>query len=583
MRHRKSGRWVALVALGFLFAVPAAFGEAIVRKELDAGAVAALRGGRMLYMELTPPRGDAGRGFLQKYLANPDDWKQYKDRMTVAVPFARLNAKTQRRTLEAIFPDDFVDQSGWWHTVTYDGAEGAESLALFAEWVTGNPSNSARIRTADHTITPDSALRKGQQVLIPKGLLLPVMQTLSPKAPPLTAAVVNPAVRPASPPAGNGLLSYGRDREGDYAEYRLKKGESLYTAVVVRFTDYYENADIHRACEIIQKRSGIRNVRKMGAGQRILIPLEMVSDAYLPRGTEQREEYEAMQAEVRRVSTEQVVSKNLEGVVVILDPGHGGRDQGAAIDRLGLYEDELNYDIVCRVKQILETRTRARVHVTVLDPNQDYRVSDARRFVHDTDEVVLVTPHYRIEDAKTSANLRWYLANDIYRRERDAGVSDRKIIFASIHCDALFNDSLRGAMVYVPGAAYRRDTERPAGSFYNQFKEVRSAPAASCTPAQRRLDEALSRNFANVFLQSLRSNNPPIKVHDAGDPVRNVIRQSGGRAYVPAVLRNCSVPTKVLIETANMTNPQDQERLSDPQWRQAFAEAFVNALVGQFD
>jgi N-acetylmuramoyl-L-alanine amidase len=79
------------------------------------------------------------------------------------------------------------------------------------------------------------------------------------------------------------------------------------------------------------------------------------------------------------------------------------------------------------------------------------------------------------------------------------------------------------------------------------------------------------------------TNDPPLKVHDAGDPIRNVIRQSGGRAYVPAVLRNAQVPTKVLIEVANMTNPADQKHLANPEWRQWFAEAFVNALRDNFN
>jgi N-acetylmuramoyl-L-alanine amidase len=92
----------------------------------------------------------------------------------------------------------------------------------------------------------------------------------------------------------------------------------------------------------------------------------------------------------------------------------------------------------------------------------------------------------------------------------------------------------------------------------------------------------MSRAFAATLVSTLRTNNPPIKVHDAGDPIRNVIRQSGGRAYVPAVLRNNLIPTKVLVEVANMTNPTDQKHLADPKWRQWFAEAFVDALRNHY-
>jgi N-acetylmuramoyl-L-alanine amidase len=44
------------------------------------------------------------------------------------------------------------------------------------------------------------------------------------------------------------------------------------------------------------------------------------------------------------------------------------------------------------------------------------------------------------------------------------------------------------------------------------------------------------------------------------------------------VLRNTLVPTKVLIECANLTNPTDCKWASQPWWRQRFAEACVQAL-----
>ena len=38
------------------------------------------------------------------------------------------------------------------------------------------------------------------------------------------------------------------------------------------------------------------------------------------------------------------------------------------------------------------------------------------------------------------------------------------------------------------------------------------------------------------------------------------------------------IPTKVLIESANICNETDCSRLADPWWRQTFAEAYVEAL-----
>ena len=168
--------------------------------------------------------------------------------------------------------------------------------------------------------------------------------------------------------------------------------------------------------------------------------------------------------------------------------------------------------------------------------------------------------------------------NDIFRKERARGTDARKILFISVHCDAIFNGRMRGAMAYVPGAKYRRTKEKPNGSAYGRFAETKGKRTFTSKASVWKRDEALSRNFAVTLLDSLANNKPPIKVHSMGDPIRNVIRQRGGRAYVPAVIRNSLVPTKVLLEVANMTNSTDQKRLADPKWRQWISEGFVHAL-----
>ena len=52
---------------------------------------------------------------------------------------------------------------------------------------------------------------------------------------------------------------------------------------------------------------------------------------------------------------------------------------------------------------------------------------------------------------------------------------------------------------------------------------------------------------------------------------------------MPCVLRNTAVPTKVLLEVANMLNTTDQQRLADPKWREWLAEAIVDALKHHFE
>lgn len=579
----------------------------VARVEIGPGALASIKNARQISLECRPPAGDAAKGFFETYLSTPADWRQYKDLSAVAVPFEKLKPDVQRAVLLALFPDDFVSEEGWWHSVTFSGAQGMETVWTICEWLTGRGTDQKKVVADTRNQLPEGTLERGERFLVPADLLLPVMRAPTPerRLPEADEEIDLPSSADLPAPAGNGSrhadgngssgadvdvdpdeasreLTYGKDASGPYALYRLKQGEALFTSVVVRFTDFSDYKSIMSACEIIQERSGISDVRHMKPGQRVLIPLDMMSDRYHPRGSARRSGYETSLAESSRLKRERVTSRGLDGIVVVLDPGHGGRDQGAANQKRRLFEDELNYDIVCRAKRILEKTTCAKVYTTVLDPSQDYEPSNQKRFEHDTDEVLLTSPQYPNEDAHASANLRWYLANAIFRKETAAGTDSRKIIFISIHGDALFNESLRGTMVYIPGAQYRRDREEPPGAIYARYQEARQQRASTSTRAERRRDEALSRNFAETFLGALEGHKPAIKRHTASDPIRGQVRQSGGRTYVVAVLRNTQIPTKVLIETANMTNAEDCKNLANPEWREWFAEACVDALKSYF-
>jgi N-acetylmuramoyl-L-alanine amidase len=48
---------------------------------------------------------------------------------------------------------------------------------------------------------------------------------------------------------------------------------------------------------------------------------------------------------------------------------------------------------------------------------------------------------------------------------------------------------------------------------------------------------------------------------------------------VPAVLRNAETPCSVLLEVCNIANKKDAELLRDPRYRQAVAEAYIDALI----
>lgn len=597
--------------VGFLlviFSCMFAEGEKIERFLLEPGVYVTLRNGKDIFFECTPPSSHQAQQFFGKLLDKPEQWQKYNKLTTVAIRFKDIRPEVRREALFCLFPLDVVDESGWWHMVRFASSEYTETLDSLAEWLTGSPATVQHIRSHRANRNIREPLKRGDRILVPAPWLCPIMR--QPRAlPPLpeSQSTTSPGARaqevvdtratssaddevtpgiafPFVNGAAEGLLEYHEDKRGNCAVYRLRAGESLYSAVVVRFTDYRDNKDILEACAIIANRSGITNVHNIKPGQKILIPVEMLSDRFQPAGSVGRRLYEEIRVEEQRMKQNRARSGNLKGVVVIVDPGHGGRDHGAHNKELGLYEDEINYDVACRVKKLLETTTQAKVYVTVLDGHTSYSPTNVTCFYHDTGEVVTTTPPYANQDAKLSVHLRWLLANAIYTKERKAGVDDRKIVFISLHCDSLFNHTLRGAMIYVPGAQYR-EGEPPARAltFIKRFEEIRYAAPYTSTKEQRKRDEAVSRVFASTLLTAMRTHTPPLKVHDAGDPIRHVIRQSGGQAYLPAVIRFNAVPTKVMIEMANMTNPADQQRLADPKWRQWFAESLVRGIRNYYE
>ena len=579
------------VAFCILFCAEMAQAGTSVRVEIESGVSATLSSGRQLFLECQPPKGDAA-AFWSQYLADPSSWTIYKDRMAVALSYERVNLPTRRAMLLALFPNDNVDGRGWWHVVTYSGQNGQESIWSLCEWLTGKGTTYRQIMADKQNKSQGTALARGQRILIPASLLLDVMKTPTPQkrnegANPvqdtgraqkvsLPGETGNNGGKPIDLEAAARDLEYGSDAQGAYAAYQLKSGEALYTAVVVRFTDYRDNTAIQDACNTIQRRSGITDLQNMPAGQRILIPVEMLSDRFAPKGSENRKEYEETLAEANRLRQDKFRTRDLQGVVVVLDPGHGGRDPGAENKRLGLHEDAINYDIACRAKNLLETKTRARVYMTMKDFSRGYEPFPGKKLPSGKNRKVLTTPNYLNEDPVISSNLRWYLANAIYRDALKKGTDPRKVVFTSFHTEAFFNSTLRGAMIYIPGANYRRESEEKADPIYKKFKEFRDQPVARSTVVERRRDEALSRNLAEDFMATLGRKN--IRRHLESDWIRSQIRQDGGKVYVPAVLRNTLIPTKILVEMANITNETDCARIMDPKWRQAFAEAYVDAL-----
>ena len=559
----------ACAVAGVLPLVSAASKQTIIKKPIGSGINIVIQEGRTIYLEMYSRSRAITKTDLAAYVARDDKWQTFVKGRYAKVPLLSLREDKQRTAVRVLFPDDYWSEQGWVHFIRY-GSEtgGGETLWSIAEWFTGKGTLSVKIKSANSK--KSSQLYKNEKIVIPRSLLLPAFS------------------RKETGPIYLGMtvgdLTYKRDEKGDYALYKLKKGETVYTDVVARFTPRTDNDDVNDAVRIIAARSGIRNPDRLDVGQEIKIPIELLSSKYRPYGDSARTRYEETVQNVAAAARPKIHTDKLAGVHVILDPGHGGHDPGKAFPQYKVEEDEYVYDIVCRVKRLLEQNTRAVVHLTLLDERTGYTPIDRDILPMDENECLLTHPRYKNRgvngDAKISVNLRWYLANSIYRKLIKGGVSAEKVVFTSFHADSRAK-SLRGTMVYYPDAHYCRGRYGKNTSEYRRYSEVREKPYVEMPFKSRIKAQQLSQAFANEIISTFRDRRKHNVAVQKSEPVRGVVRRRVGRRYaeyVPAVIRYCEVPTRVLIETLNLNNYTDRMRIKSWKFRERVARAYVDAL-----
>jgi N-acetylmuramoyl-L-alanine amidase len=539
---------------------PVAGGTA--RTSLGEGVVVALSE-EGLFVEAVPQKGEGLYAFARRIcgddkrapqiLAANGGAKVLHEDVRYRIPFELLANELQVRAVRALFPTDKGQADGWRHEARGVGPLQRESIWQLALWFTGTGENFRAIREYNEFLDDD--VPRGAAVVIPSELLLPAFR-----------AVLPVPERPYH-------LDYVNDATGEYAIYRLRPGEALYSSVVVRFTGRVYADDVNAYAADLARLNGIPDVTDIRIGHRIRIPFDDLLPEFLPEGHPKRVEYEAS----LRASTQfsnQVRSKGLAGITLVLDAGHGGQDSGATM--AGVWESTHVYDIALRVKRLLEAHTAAEVVLTTRDGSA-WRIADSDVLPFSRGHSVLTTPPYPITDAKVGVNLRWYLANSVYRRALSRHGDPQKVVFLSIHGDSL-HPSLRGAMAYLPAADLTGGTFGRSGGVYASRKEVQEAQSVSFSQQQRVESEGLSRELAKQIIASFSKRDLPVHPFK---PVRDKIIRNNG-TWVPAVLRYNSIPAKILLEVCNLANEQDRRLVQTRAYRQTVAEAVVQGLLAYY-
>lgn len=469
---------------------------------------------------------------------------------STVLPYSLISDSLKLAAIHALFPSDLRATAGWLHI-----AVGEERLAAIVDWFAGS---SAQIPAIAQTngISADIVPR-GTTVRIPTEYLLPPFRDAE-------------AIGDEEPLQ----LEFGKDAHGRFATYRLRRKEALYSAVVVRFTGRLHAEDVVQLALKIAERSGIEDVHAIPVGFPIKIPFEYLSAEFLPKEDPRAQELVREKAETSQFAAP-ARARGLEGIRVVIDAGHGGRDTGTLHE--GIWEATYVYDVACRLRKIL-AGTRSEVIMTTRESG-GWQTPDTDKLVNHKSRLVLTTPPYELADPVVGVNLRWYLANSVLKRpgaDRKK-IAPEKTVFISLHADSL-HPSVRGAMAYVPGERFLRDQYGKSGSFYRNFTEYRDDPVVSFSKKERLVSEGVSTGLAEKLLGAMRAAGLPIHRFS---PVRtHVIR--GGREWVPAVLRYNRIPNRVLLEIANLGNEEDRALMVTRRFRQSVAESIAAGLLEFF-
>jgi len=221
-------------------------------------------------------------------------------------------------------------------------------------------------------------------------------------------------------------------------------------------------------------------------------------------------------------------------VTIVLDPGHGGEDPGA-IGRGGTYEKNVTLQVARRLKAKIDAEPNMR---SVLTRDGDF----------------FIPLNQRVQKAR--------------RVQAD--------LFVSVHADAFVKPTARGSSVYVL-------SENGASSSAARWLAQRENAADLIGGVNLDVKDA---NLARTLFDLSQT----ATINDSLKLGRAVLGELGGvntlhKPHVEqagfAVLKAPDIPS-ILVETAFISNPDEEKRLNDEAYQDKMAEAILRGIKAYF-
>ena len=221
-------------------------------------------------------------------------------------------------------------------------------------------------------------------------------------------------------------------------------------------------------------------------------------------------------------------------VTIVLDPGHGGEDPGA-VGRGGSYEKNVTLSIARRLKAKMDAEPNMR---TMLTRDGDF----------------FIPLQQRVHKAR--------------RVQAD--------LFVSVHADAFMKPTARGSSVFVLS---ENGASSSAASWLAQKENAADLIGGANVKVK---DKHLARTLLDLSQTATINDSLKLGKDVLGELGRiNTLHRGHVEQAGFAVLKAPDIPS-ILVETAFISNPEEEKRLADDDYQDQMAEAILRGIKRYF-